>query len=115
MTEIAFESRFLLHHADADGSLTDFTTMLEEIGRYLPSDSPVRARESFRRLVRLRALKNLKVIEAEHAPMSGGMDFSAHGVKSRYESGYKAVDKFFARENASKQSAASGPHGRDAA
>jgi len=47
--------------------------------------------------------------------MSGGMDFSAHGVKSRYESGYKAVDKFFARESASKQSADSGPHGRDAA
>ena len=115
MTEIAFESRFLLHHADADGSLTEFTTMLEEIRRDLPSASPVRARESFRRLVRLRALKNLKVIEAEHAPMSGGMDFSAHGVKSRYESGYKAVDKFFARESASKQSADSGPHGRDAA
>jgi hypothetical protein len=55
------------------------------------------------------------MIEAEHAPMSGGMDFSAHGVKSRYESGYKAVDKFFARENASKQSAASGRHSRDAA
>ncbi len=27
--------------------------------------------------------------------MSGGMDFSAHGVRSRYESGYKAVDKLF--------------------
>jgi len=49
------------------------------------------------------------VIEAEHAPMSGGMDFSAHGVKRRCESGYKAVDKFFERENASKQTAASGP------
>ena len=107
MTEIAFESRFLLHHADADGSLTEFTTMLEEIRRDLPSASPVRARESFRRLVRLRALKNLKVIEAEHAPMSGGMDFSAHGVKSRYESGCKAVDEFFARENVSMQPATS--------
>jgi len=42
----------------------------------------------------------------EHA-QSGGMDFSAHGVKSRYESGYKAVDKFFARENVAKQSATS--------
>ena len=27
------------------------------------------------------------------APMTGGMDFSAHGVRSRYKSGYKAVDK----------------------
>src|ERR1700751_3829601 len=55
MTEIAFETRFLLHHADADGSLTEFTTMLDEIRRELPTDSPARARESFRRLIRLRA------------------------------------------------------------
>jgi hypothetical protein len=47
-----------------------------------------------------------RLIEAEHA-QSGGMDFSAHGVKSRYESGYKAVDKFFARENVSMQPATS--------
>ena len=66
---------------------------LEEIMRDLPADSPVRQRESFRRLVRLRALKNLKVIEADHAPMTGGMDFSAHGVHTRYKSGYGAVDK----------------------
>jgi hypothetical protein len=51
--------------------------------------------ESFRRYIRFRALKNIRIIEADHAPMSGGMDFSAHGVRSRYESGYKAVDKLF--------------------
>ena len=99
MMEISFESRLLLDHADADGSMTGFTSMLEEIARDLPSDSPVRKREEFRRLLRLRALKNLKVIQADHAPMSGGMDFSAYGVKSRYESGYKAVDKLLAQEN----------------
>jgi len=87
------ESRFLLEHADRDGSLTEFTRLVEEIMRDLPADSPVRQRESFRRLVRLRALKNLKVIEADHAPMTGGMDFSAHGVHARYKSGYAAVDK----------------------
>jgi hypothetical protein len=27
--------------------------------------------------------------------MTGGMDFSAHGVRNRYKSGYKAVDKLF--------------------
>ena len=93
MLEITFESRFLLEHADRDGSLTEFTRLVEEIMRDLPADSPVRQRESFRRLVRLRALKNLKVVEADHAPMTGGMDFSAHGVHSRYKSGYAAVDK----------------------
>jgi NTE family protein len=97
MMEIFFESRFLIDHADANGSLTAFTSLIEEIGRELPHDSPLRARESFRRLFRLRALKNLKVIEADHAPMTGIMDFSASGVTSRYESGCKAVDKFFAK------------------
>jgi NTE family protein len=99
MLEISFESRFLLAHADADGSLTEFTRTVEEIMRDLPADSPARQRESFRRLVRFRALKNIRVIEAEHAPMTGGMDFSAHGVRKRYQSGYTAVDKFLARRH----------------
>ena len=93
MLEISFESCFLLEHADRDGSLTEFIRTVEEIMRDLPADSPVRQRESFRRLVRFRALKNIKVIEADHAPMTGGMDFSAHGVHTRYKSGYAAVDK----------------------
>ena len=63
--------------------------------RDLPQDSPARGTESFRRYVRFRALKNIRIIEADHAPMTGGMDFSAHGVRSRYESGYKAVNKLF--------------------
>jgi NTE family protein len=97
MLEISFESRFLLAHADADGSLTDFTRTVEEIMRDLPADSPARQRESFRRLLRFRALKNMRVIEAEHAPMTGGMDFSAHGVRTRCQSGYSAVNTFLAR------------------
>jgi NTE family protein len=96
MLEISFESRFLLAHADADGS-AEFTRTVEEILRDLPADSPARQRESFRRLVRFRALKNMRVIEAEHAPMTGGMDFSAHGVRTRYQSGYSAVNNFLAR------------------
>jgi NTE family protein len=95
MLEISFESRFLLAHADADGSLMEFTRTVKEIMRDLPADSPVRGREAFRRLIRFRALKNIRVIEAEHAPMTGGMDFSAHGVQTRYASGYAAVDKLF--------------------
>ena len=96
MLEISFESRFLLAHADADGTLTEFTHTIEEIMRDLPPESPARQRESFRRLVRFRALKNIRVIEADHAPMTGGMDFSARGVQSRYQSGYAAVDSLLA-------------------
>jgi NTE family protein len=102
LMEISYESRFLMEHSDANGSLIDFTSMLEDLERELLPDSPLRKRESFRRLFRLKALKNIKVIEADHGPMTGCMDFSAYGVKSRYESGYKAVDKFFANEKAQK-------------
>jgi NTE family protein len=107
MTEISFESRFLVHYADADGSLAPFTSMLEEIERDLPRDGPVRSRDAFRRLFRLRALKNLRTIPAEHAPMSGSMDFSAHGVEGRHKRGYEAVDNLFAQETASMQSSSS--------
>jgi NTE family protein len=53
MLEISFESRFLLAHADADGSLTEFTTMIEDIRRELPQNSPVRAKESFQTAISL--------------------------------------------------------------
>ena len=92
MLEISFESLFLLAHADADGSLTEFTTMIEDIRRELPQNSPVGAKEWLQRLSRFRALKNVRVIEAQRGPMTGGMDFSAHGVSTRYNSGIKAVD-----------------------
>ena len=95
MLEISFESRFLLAHADIDGDLSEFAKTVEEVMRDLPQDSPARSRQSFRRMIRLRAIKNLRIIQADHAPMTGGMDFSAHGVKTRYQSGYKAVDKLF--------------------
>jgi hypothetical protein len=47
----------------------------------------------FKRLERLRALKNVKVIEADHSPMNGFMDFSAAGVEARFQAGYAAVNK----------------------
>ena len=40
------------------------TPRISRVSLTLPAESPVRQRESFRRLVRLRALKNIKVIEA---------------------------------------------------
>jgi NTE family protein len=99
MLEISFESRFLHEHADANDSLTEFTQTVEEIMRVLPANSPLRRRESFRRIFRFRALKNIRVIKADHAPMTGGMDFSAHGIHTRYQSGHNAVDRFLAKGN----------------
>ena len=100
MMEISYENRFWAEYEGPDGSLTAFTSMLDEVARELPPDSPVRAQEPFRRLQRLRALKNLKVIQAGHTPMTGGMDFSAYGVETRFDSGYDAVDKLFGHQKA---------------
>jgi NTE family protein len=100
MMEISYENRFGADLAGPSGDLTAYTTMLEAVERELPPDSPVRAQEPFRRLQRLRALKNLKLIQAGHTPMTGGMDFSAYGVKTRFDKGYAAVDKLFGHQKA---------------
>lgn len=106
MLEISYESRFLIEHSDDDGGMTAFPAMLEEIHCELPKNSPLRKNKSFRRLMRLKALKNIRIIEAEHAPMMGGMDFSPFGVRRRYESGYEAVNKILAEEAGTSPQAA---------
>jgi NTE family protein len=93
MMEISYENRFWAVYEGAEG-LSAFTSMLAAVARDLPTDSAVRSMEPFHRLQRLRALKNLRVIPAAHVPMTGAMDFSPHGVKTRFDSGYAAVDKF---------------------
>jgi NTE family protein len=106
MMEISYENRFWASHPGTGLDHAALASMLEGIARDLPADSPVRSSESFRRLQRLRALKNVKVIQADHAPMTGGMDFSAEGVKTRFDSGYAAVDKLFGSENGRMRAAA---------
>jgi NTE family protein len=99
MMEIAYENRFWAAYEDPRAGLAPFTDMLEGLERDLPSNSPVRETESFRRLRRLRALKNLNVISAQHIGMAGGTDFSAYGVRRRFDIGYKAVDHYFAQKS----------------
>jgi NTE family protein len=95
MIEISYENRFWADYEGVEG-LPAFTDMLARVARELPADSSVRSMEPFHRLQRLRALKNLKVIQANHVPMTGAMDFSEYGVKTRFDSGSAAVDKFLA-------------------
>jgi len=92
MIEISYENRFWADYEGAEG-LPAFTNMLDGIARDLPASSLVRSLEPFHRLLRLRALKNLTRVKADHVPMTGAMDFSPYGVKMRFDSGYAAVDK----------------------
>lgn len=95
MMEIAYENRFWAAYEDPQAGLVPFTDMLEGLDRDLPSDSPIRTTEPFRRLRRLRALKNLNVISAKHTGMAGGADFSAYGIEQRFKIGYDAVNHYF--------------------
>jgi len=96
MMEITYENRFWARYEEPGAGLSHFTDMLEGLEHDLPEESPIRSSPAYRRLLRLRALKNMQVITAEHTGMAGGADFSAYGVERRFEIGYKATDKYLA-------------------
>jgi NTE family protein len=100
MMEIAYENRFWARYEEPKTGLAPFIDMIEGLERELPKGSPIRSTESFRRLRRLRALKNLNVVSAEHTGMAGGADFSAYGIKKRFDIGYQAVNDYFSKEAA---------------
>jgi len=92
MLGISYENRFWAQQAGTIGDAVEFAQMLEALQRDLPANSSVRNRAPFQRLERLRALKNLRVIEAPPSSITGFMDFSAAGVEARRRAGYAAAD-----------------------
>src|SRR4051812_36510613 len=100
MMEIAYENRFWARYEEPKAGLAPFTDMLDGLERELPKGSPIRSTEPFRRLRRLRALKNMNVVSAEHTGMAGGADFSAYGIEQRFNIGYQAVNDYFAEQPA---------------
>jgi NTE family protein len=92
MMELTYENRFWDDYGSPEG-LREYATMIGELDKALPPDSPIRNNRHFPELLRRRCLKNLHVINSEHVPMTGGMDFSAKSVWARYERGREAVDK----------------------
>lgn len=97
LLELTYENRFWDDYGGPRGA-TEYAHMLDLLDRELPADSSVRRKHSFRRLLQRRCMKNLKIIPTEHAPMTGGMDFSAGGVRRRFQHGYAAVDRFLRAE-----------------
>lgn len=90
MMEISFENKFWDDFGGPDG-LVEYAKMLGDLDRALPAESDVRKSLQFRRMMQYRSLKNLKVVNSEHVPMTGGMDFSEHGIQRRFEAGYRAA------------------------
>jgi len=115
MMEITYENRFWARYEEPESGLIPFTDMLLRLEHELPKDSSVRSSEAFRRLRRLRALKNLQVISAEHTGMAGGTDFSAYGIEQRFNIGYQAVDDYFSDQHSDKKMNQRGTMGKAAA
>jgi NTE family protein len=94
MTELSYQNRFWAQYGGTSG-LSGFIDMLSGLDKDLPKDSAARKHRAYYWLQRLRALKNIHVIQAKPGPMTGGMDFSPYGVNTRYHAGRAAVDAHF--------------------
>lgn len=95
MMEVSFENRFWDAFGGPAGVL-EYAKMLASLDAELPPRSKLRQNAQFQRMMEYRALRNLNVIPAAHVPMTGGMDFSAYGVKRRFDTGYAAVEAYLA-------------------
>ncbi|HUC18074.1 MAG TPA: patatin-like phospholipase family protein [Acetobacteraceae bacterium] len=91
--ELSFENRFWENYG-RHGDFRAYAAMLEALNAAVPPASPLRNDPEFLALLRRRALRNLHIISSDHAPMTGGMDFSAAGVVHRYERGREGMDRY---------------------
>lgn len=91
---LQYQNRFWAEYGGSAG-LAGFISMLEELDKELPPKSPLRKRPAFEWLQRLRALKNIRIIESAAGPAGGDQDFSRYGVRRAYEAGRSAVMKHF--------------------
>jgi NTE family protein len=103
MMELNYQNRFWAQFGGSAG-LQSFVELLAQLQSALPKDSPVRKNRAFAWLQRLRATKNVRIVQITPAAMTGGgADFSPYGVATRYEAGRAAIDAHF--EQASRPAA----------
>ncbi len=91
--ELSFENRFWENYG-RHGDFRAYAAMLETLNGAIPATSAIRNDPEFLALLRRRALRNLHIIASEHAPMTGGMDFSAAGIMHRYERGREGAERY---------------------
>jgi predicted acylesterase/phospholipase RssA len=95
-TALHYQNRFWAEYGGTADQY-EFAAMIEQLDKELPANSPLRKNVAFDWLRRLRALKNIRVIESGAAPAGGDHDFSAYGVRKAYEAGRSAVTAYFAK------------------
>ena len=85
-----YQNRFWSEYGGS-ADTAGFVAMLEQLDQELGPKSELRRNPAFAWLQRLRALKNIQVIESAPAAAGGDHDFSQYGVRNAYEAGRQAV------------------------
>lgn len=93
---LQYQNRFWAQYGGSADS-AGFVSMLEQLDKELGPKSELRRNPAFAWLQRLRALKNIQVIESAQAAAGGDHDFSQYGVGNAYEAGRAAVANWLAR------------------
>ena len=96
--ELTFENRFwddyaTLHYSGRKG-LRKYAAMIRKLRAEVSPDSQLWHDEQFQTLLKRRCLGNLHIIQSEHEPMTGGIDFSEAGILARRKRGYDAVKAY---------------------
>jgi len=92
---LQYQNRFWAEYGGSAG-LDGFLAMLDKL-ESLTAGSAVADTPAFEWLMRRRALKNLHVIASGPAASGGDHDFSEAGVRTRYEAGRAAAQRYLAR------------------
>jgi predicted acylesterase/phospholipase RssA len=94
-TALQYQNRFWAQYGGS-GKLEGFLAMLDKL-ESVAAGSAVEDMPSYDWLMRLRALKNLHVIQSAPAAAGGDHDFSSYGVRTRYEAGRAAAQQYLAQ------------------
>jgi hypothetical protein len=89
-----YQNRFWAEYGGSSDT-AGFVSMLEQLDKELAPKSALRSNPAFAWLQRLRALKNIQVIESAQAAGGADHDFSQYGVRNAYEAGRSAVANYF--------------------
>ena len=90
---LQYQNRFWDEYGGS-GGLQDFLDMLDGLDKmagHKDDGAGLQKNRAFAWLMRLRALRNLEVIEGSPAASGGDHDFSAYGVAARYQAGRAAA------------------------
>jgi predicted acylesterase/phospholipase RssA len=93
-TSLHYQNRFWAEYGGSADQY-QFAAMLEQMDKELPTASTLRDNRAFQWLQRLRALKNIHVIESGAPATGGDHDFSPYAVRRAFDAGRSAVVKYF--------------------